>query len=129
MALDRISFGSVYARDLRTDYINDNKLFNKPADEIRNTEASDLNTDNEKQLTEDTAVKAPLHSNPNDFTFDFSKKNNYNLVAASNDIEDVDINRVVSDMKQDDVLSRYRYFVGGPNLGTDSDGTVRIVRE
>ena len=31
-------------------------------------------------------------------------------------------------MKKDEVLEQYKFFVDSPNLGTDTDGTVRIVR-
>jgi len=31
-------------------------------------------------------------------------------------------------MKKDTVLDKYKFFVDSPNLGTDKDGTVRIVR-
>ena len=39
----------------------------------------------------------------------------------------VDI-KPLSDMKKDAVLDKYKFFVDSPNLGTDNDGTVRIVR-
>lgn len=31
-------------------------------------------------------------------------------------------------MKKDTVLDKYKFFVDSPNLGTDKDDTVRIVR-
>ena len=32
------------------------------------------------------------------------------------------------DFEADEVLEQYKFFVDSPNLGTDTDGTVRIVR-
>lgn len=31
-------------------------------------------------------------------------------------------------MKKDEVLEQYKFFVDSPNLGTDTDGTVRICK-
>lgn len=85
---------------------------------------------------EDTAVaesngsplkdKAPKVSNPEDFTFDFKKNNSYNLVGATSPVNDMDIEKAVSEMKKDVVLNQYKFFVGHTNLGTDADGTVRL---
>ncbi len=71
-------------------------------------------------------VKAPKVSNPNDFTFDFRKNNPYNLVGATSPVEDIDVEKAVSDMKKEVVLDQYKFFVGDANLGTDADGTVRL---
>lgn len=86
------------------------------------------------QATEDVDSKtesnnAPKHSNPADFTFDFKKDNRFNLEGATKDYEDINVNKALSDMKKDSVLEQYKFFVDSPNLGTDSDGTVRIVRK
>ena len=58
--------------------------------------------------------------------FDFKRNNNFNLVGASNEIEDVDVDKALSEMQKDSVLSQYKFFVR-PNMGTDQDGTVRQV--
>lgn len=74
----------------------------------------------------DNPVRAPKVSDPNDFTFDFRKNNTYNLVGATSAVEDMDVEKAVSDMKKDVVLNQYKFFVGNTNLGTDADGTVRL---
>lgn len=74
----------------------------------------------------DNLVRAPKVSDPNDFTFDFRKNNTYNLVGATSAVEDMDVEKAVSDMKKDVVLNQYKFFVGNTNLGTDADGTVRL---
>ena len=71
---------------------------------------------------------APRQSDPNDFTFDFKKNNDFNLVAARNEMEDIDLEKAMSDMQKETVLNQYKYFVGTPNLGRDDDGMVRIVK-
>ena len=74
------------------------------------------------------ADKTPRHSDPKNFTFDFKKGNEFNLEGATRDYEDINVSKALTDMKKDEVLERYKFFVDSPNLGTDTDGTVRIVR-
>lgn len=75
-----------------------------------------------------SANQAPKHSDPADFTFDFKKEKKFNLEGATRDYEDINVGKALSDMKKDAVLDKYKFFVDSPNLGTDNDGTVRIVR-
>ena len=64
----------------------------------------------------------------NNLVFDFKKDNDFNLVGASSKLEDLDVEKALSDMQKDSVLSQYRFFVKpSEGLGTDSDGTVRKV--
>ncbi|MGN0327891.1 MAG: hypothetical protein ACI4D4_02800 [Lachnospira sp.] len=70
---------------------------------------------------------APRHSNPTEFTFDFKKNSDFNLEGATSRYEDMDVSKAISDMKKEDMLSRYKFFVGNRNLGKDEDGTVRLV--
>ena len=72
--------------------------------------------------------KTPRHSDPKNFTFDFKKGNEFNLEGATRDYEDINVSKALTDMKKDEVLEQYKFFVDSPNLGTDTDGTVRIVR-
>ena len=50
------------------------------------------------------------------------------IEGATRDYEDINVGKALSDMKKDAVLDKYKFFVDSPNLGTDNDGTVRIVR-
>lgn len=92
--------------------------------------ASDKSVDDvyadDEQVKE--ADKTPRHSDPKNFTFDFKKGNEFNLEGATRDYEDINVSKALTDMKKDEVLERYKFFVDSPNLGTDTDGTVRIVR-
>ena len=74
------------------------------------------------------ADKTPRHSDPKNFTFDFKKGNEFNLEGATRDYEDINVSKALTDMKKDEVLEQYKFFVDSPNLGTDTDGTVWIVR-
>ena len=50
---------------------------------------------------------ATAHSDPKKFTFDFTSRSRFNLVAATSSMEDVDIKKAVSDMEKDPVLDQY----------------------
>lgn len=104
------------------------------ADEDINSKAvtsqQNVNQDNDK-LTQISEDKGFLRRKPSEsvhnIVFDFSNNNN-KLVGASNKLEDIDVSKALSEMKKDDVLSQYRFFVKpDSNLGTDKDGTVRKV--
>ncbi|MDO5382751.1 MAG: hypothetical protein Q4F06_08575 [Eubacteriales bacterium] len=70
---------------------------------------------------------APKHSDPTEFTFDFKKNSDFNLEGATSRYEDMDVTKAISDMQKEDMLNRYKFFVGNRNLGKDEDGTVRLV--
>ena len=68
------------------------------------------------------------NENVHNLVFDFKRDNDYNLIGASSKLEDLDVEKALSDMKRDSVLSQYQFFVKSPKgLGTDEDGTVRKV--
>lgn len=92
-----------------------------------NTAGVQEQTVSNDNIDTDVSNPAPRNSNPTDFTFDFKKHNNFNLVGATNKLEDMDVNKAVNDMKKEDVLDQYKFFVQPSKLGTDSDGTVRLV--
>ena len=111
---------------------HNNNLQNTEDVQIEQTGAGSQESGSQNQ-TDNEINKAPAHSDPKEFAFDFKNRNRFNLVAATSSMEDVDIKKAVSDMEKDSVLSQYKFFVGTapqmqkvPNLGTDADGTVRL---
>lgn len=79
-----------------------------------------------QELVGQEGSKAPRTANPQDFVFDFKQNNDYNLVAAKSKVEDVDVEKALSDMKKDSVLDQYKFFVKS-SLVNNEDGTVRQV--
>lgn len=76
----------------------------------------------------DDSRRAAGNENVHNLVFDFKRDNDYNLIGASSKLEDLDVEKALSDMKRDSVLSQYQFFVKSPKgLGTDEDGTVRKV--
>ncbi len=106
---------------------NDTDIDSVSGADVKQTERQLEANDAESKHT--SSNKAPKHSVPEDFTFDFKKDNRFNLEGATKDYEDINISKALSDMKKDTILDKYKFFVDSPNLGTDSDGTVRIVRK
>lgn len=111
---------------------HNNNLQNTEDVQIEQTGAGSQDAGSQNQ-TDKEINKAPVHSDPKEFAFDFENRNRFNLVAATSRMEDVDIKKAVSDMEKDQVLDQYKFFIGTaqkmqkmPNLGTDADGTVTL---
>lgn len=89
-----------------------------------NINSNDTQDDTGNELLRRRRPSENIHN----LVFDFKKDNEYNLVGASSKLEDLDVEKALSDMKKDNVLSQYRFFVKPTTgLGTDGDGTVRKV--
>ena len=110
----------------------DNNVYNSTSvseSDNTNVNSSDASVEDGKvSYGKMSASQAPKHSNPSDFTFDFRHEKRFNLEGATKDYEDINVGKALSDMKKDTVLDKYKFFVDTPNLGTDADGTVKIVR-
>lgn len=63
-----------------------------------------------------------------DFAFDFKNNKEFSMVGEDSDISSLDIPKNVYDMKKDDLLDQYRFFVGTDNNNavafSSEDGTV-----
>ena len=88
-------------------------------------ESSTASEDQPKQQA--TEMLRPSRTgNLEKITFDFKKNNEFNLVGAQSKVEDLDVEKALSDMKKDSVLDQYKFFVKS-SLGSDADGSVRQV--
>ena len=132
MGVGRINIRSYYDNYTVGNNQNNSNLQNTEDINIEQAGAGSQELDSQNQSQQDIK-KAPAHSDPKEFTFDFQNRNRFNLVAATSSMEDVDIKKAVSDMEKDPVLDQYKFFIGTvpqeqkvPNLGTDEDGTVTL---
>jgi hypothetical protein len=132
MGVERINTHSFYDNYAIGGKQNNNNLQNTENVQIEQTGAGSQESGSHNQTSKEIN-KAPAHSDPKEFAFDFENRNRFNLVAATNSMEDVDIKKAVSDMEKDPVLDQYKFFIGTtqkmqkvPNLGTDADGTVTL---
>ena len=63
--------------------------------------------------------------NPNDISVVFNKNDDFSYIGRDKDVESLDIEKAISDMRQDSILQEYQYFVGSvSNVFHSEDGTV-----
>lgn len=67
----------------------------------------------------------PRFLNPEEVSLGFQKNDDFSYIGRDKDIASLDIQKAISDMKQDSVLQEYQYFVGSAqNVYHSQDGTV-----
>lgn len=49
-----------------------------------------------------------------DISISFNKEEDYGYIGADSDIASLDMQKAISDMKKDQILQQYQYFVGSP---------------
>lgn len=79
-------------------------------------------------VTEDTTKKAPVTSiHPSDVSLTFQKENDFGYLGSNSSLDNLDVQKAISDMKKDSVLQQYQFFVGSSTDLTkfaSEDGTV-----
>lgn len=62
-----------------------------------------------------------------DVSLTFNKEDSFDYIGSDASINKLDMEKAISDMKKDNILQEYQYFVGSSkNLYQDNDGTVLI---
>lgn len=101
-----------------------------------NPEDKAVNTVEEKQdisqnLTPGTIDEEPqrerrsVFTDPNEISIGINKNNDFSYIGRDKDIQALDIQKAISDMKQDSILQEYQYFVGSArNIYQSEDGMV-----
>lgn len=57
----------------------------------------------------------------------FNKQESFDYLGKDSDINDLDMQKAISDMQKDQMLMQYHYFVGSAkNLFSNGDGTVIV---
>lgn len=92
----------------------------------RTTEA--VETSYVSDIREETSYVAPERKDAplEDISLTFNKQESFGYIGRDSDIQSLDVQKAVSDMRKDSVLQQYQYFVGSArNLMTRSaDGAV-----
>jgi hypothetical protein len=95
-------------------------------EQIASKEA-DSQKDNLKQ-SEDSAERKPVtHMELEDISLNFNKGETYDYIGKDSDINNLDVKKAVSDMRKDQLLEQYQYFVGATQddiLLNNQDGLV-----
>ncbi len=62
---------------------------------------------------------------PNEVSLTFNKGEDFSYIGRDSDIGSLDMEKAISDMKQDSILQEYQYFVGNSNnVFQSEDGVV-----
>ena len=63
--------------------------------------------------------------NPNEISIGINKNDDFSYIGKDKDIQNLDMKKAISDMKQDSILQEYQYFVGNAkNVFRSEDGSV-----
>jgi len=63
--------------------------------------------------------------NPNEISIGINKNDDFSYIGRDKDIQNLDMKKAISDMKQDSILQEYQYFVGSAkNVFQSQDGSV-----
>lgn len=80
------------------------------------------------QIPEERIVSRPRNDAAlEDISLTFNKSDDFGYIGKDSDIYSLDVENAISDMKKDDVLREYQFFVGSSASGAlvdNSDGVV-----
>lgn len=81
------------------------------------------------QFEEEELSAARKNVNPNELSIGINRGKDYSYIGRDSDLRNLDMQKAISDMKQDTVLQDYNYFVGSArngNIYQSEDGVVRL---
>ncbi len=118
------------------DYSSFLRNYNAPA--IPKVSAEEVRMQDEKRAQqelelqpiprEEAPVVAPVRNDAKleNLSVTFNKQDSFDYIGKDSNIDNLDMRKAISDMKKDQVLQQYQYFVGSAkNLFTDNaDGIV-----
>ncbi|HKM34987.1 MAG TPA: hypothetical protein VJY54_09630 [Lachnospiraceae bacterium] len=86
----------------------------KKADELANvkSQTEPLVSQNIDLSIDEKQLERPESININELSLTFNAGDDFGYIGKDSDIEDLDMQKAISDMKKDQVLQQYQYFVG-----------------
>ena len=79
-------------------------------------------------IREDTSAAPSVRKDAalEDISITFNKQEGFGYIGQDKDIQTLDVQKAISDMKKDQVLQQYQYFVGSARnlMAQSADGTV-----
>lgn len=108
-------------------FTSDYRISNIPKAPVEEVKPVDKVTESPKakeyEIQEvDTRARA---IDPNSVSLSFNKGNDYSYIGSEKDIANLDMQKAISDMRQDSILQEYNYFVGSAsNVFKSEDGIV-----
>ena len=95
----------------------------KAAEEAKALESSKVEESAAK--VEEAAIRRPVkNADLEDISLTFNKEDTFDNIGSEASIKSLDMEKAISDMKKDDILSEYSYFVGNSKNLFSDDGIV-----
>ena len=80
----------------------------------------------QEEVQEERATELSVDQKPDTGAIDYAKRYQpdatYELKGVDSDIDNLDVQKALSDMKKDQILEQYQFFVGANLLGEESSG-------
>lgn len=122
---------SYNVQQIQTPYVNEPVKTDRPDDRTEQNQQSDLL----QQSGNLTTVTEPVQENAASRVADldhvslkFNKEESFEYIGMDSSLDNLDMQKAISDMQKDQVLQSYQYFVGSagsmPGEQTSADGLV-----
>lgn len=84
---------------------------------------ADITSTQENTVPQSTVQQKSV--NPSEVSLTFDKNSSFSYIGSESSLDNLDMQKAISDMKQDSVLAEYQYFVGSAkNIFQSEDGMV-----
>ena len=95
-------------------------IVEKPAAESHVASSDQINSGNtgavkESASSQEQKPNAPLE----DISITFHKQDDFGYIGRDSDIRSLDVEKAISDMRKDQILQQYQYFVGSKTVFTE----------
>ena len=81
-------------------------------EQVQEQERNVVQTVPEQQYIQEITPVHIVNADLEDISFTFNKQESFDYLGQESDIENLDIQKAISDMKKDTLLTQYQYFVG-----------------
>lgn len=76
----------------------------------------------EQQQSEENTKEKRVFTDLENISLTFQREKDFSYIGSESNLSDLDVKKVVSDMRKDKIFEEYQYFVGGkPDLEYDGD--------
>ncbi len=86
--------------------------------ESRVASSEQINAGKAGQATEQT-LKPYANAALDDISLTFHKQDDFGYIGRDSDIHSLDVEKAISDMRKDQILQQYQYFVGSKTVFTE----------
>lgn len=102
-------------QQIQTTYVDDPNKVGRQVEEANRNDQSDLSGQSDKL----TSVQEPAQENPasrmadlDQVSLKFNREDSFGYIGMDSSLDNLDMQKAISDMQKDQVLQSYQYFVG-----------------